>query len=140
MVKTFIPYQLLVEWFIKSLLPCITEDVAKVRVVTEEEVIARVQYLDLIYTQSNMLYDKIPNAPRPQHNVPPPPTKESHVADGVVGSTSQQKVSKISGSSPTMSTQNSTSATPAITSKSNVVQSTKDKYHQLRKKKKDNYS
>ena len=41
MVKTFVPDQLLFEWFIKSLLPSITEDVAKGGVVTEEQVIAR---------------------------------------------------------------------------------------------------
>ena len=60
MVKTYVPNQLLAEWFIKSLLPSITEDVAKGGVVTEEQVIARAQYLDLIYTQSGTLCDKIP--------------------------------------------------------------------------------
>lgn len=34
-VKIFVPDQLLFEWFIKSLLPSITEDVAKGGVVTE---------------------------------------------------------------------------------------------------------
>lgn len=38
---------------------------AKGGVVTEEQVIARAQYLDLIYTQSSTLYDKIMDAPRP---------------------------------------------------------------------------
>ena len=42
MVKTYVPDQLLAEWFIKSLLPSITEDVAKGGVVTEEQVISRV--------------------------------------------------------------------------------------------------
>ena len=50
MVKTYVPDQLLVEWFIKSLLPSITEGVAKGGVVTEEQVISHAQYLDLIYT------------------------------------------------------------------------------------------
>jgi len=36
MVKTYVPDQLLAEWFIKSLLPSITEDVAKGGVVTKE--------------------------------------------------------------------------------------------------------
>ena len=61
MVKTFVPDQLLAEWFIKSLLPSITKDVAKGGIVTEEQVIARAQYLDLIYTQPGTLYEKIPN-------------------------------------------------------------------------------
>ena len=63
MDKTFVLDQLLAEWFIKSMLPSITEDVAKGGVVTKVKVIARAQYLDLIYTQSGMLYEKIPNAP-----------------------------------------------------------------------------
>ena len=62
MVKTFVPDQLLVEWFIKSLLPSITKDVAKGGIITKEKFIAHEQYLDLIYTQSGMLYEKIPNA------------------------------------------------------------------------------
>ena len=55
MVKTYVPDQLLAEWFIKSLLPSIIEDVAKGGVVTEEKVISHAQYLDLIYTQSGTL-------------------------------------------------------------------------------------
>ena len=50
MVKMYVPDQCLAEWFIKSLLPSITEHVAKGGVVTEEQVITHVQYLDLIYT------------------------------------------------------------------------------------------
>ena len=40
MVKTFVPDQLLAEWFIKSLLPSITEDVAKGGVFKKEQVVA----------------------------------------------------------------------------------------------------
>lgn len=50
MVKTFVRDQLLTEWFIKSLLPSITEDVAKGGVVTKQKVIAHAQYFGLIYT------------------------------------------------------------------------------------------
>ncbi len=39
---------------------------AKGGVVTEEQVIARAEHLDMIYTQSGTLYDKIPDAPRPE--------------------------------------------------------------------------
>ena len=87
MVKTYVPDQLLAEWFIKSLLPAITEDVAKGGVVTEEQVIARAQYLDLVYTQSSTLYDKIADAPRPEFSIPPPPKSNSgsHAGDGVIG-------------------------------------------------------
>ena len=90
MVKMYVPDQLLAEWFIKSLLPSITEDVAKGGVVTEEKVIACAQYLDFIYTQSGTLYDKIPDAPRPEFFVPPPPksNKDFHAGDGVIRTTS----------------------------------------------------
>ena len=43
MVKTFVRDQLLVEWFIKSLFPSITKDVAKGGVVTKEKVISHAQ-------------------------------------------------------------------------------------------------
>lgn len=56
LVKVYIPEQSLAEWFIKSLLPIINEDVAKGGVVTKEQVISRAQYLDLVYTQSSTLY------------------------------------------------------------------------------------
>ena len=90
MVKTYVPDQLLAEWFIKSLLPSITEDVAKGGVVTEDQVITHVQYLDLIYTQSGMLYDKTFDAPRPEFSVPPSPksNKDSHARDDMIGMTS----------------------------------------------------
>ena len=41
LVKVFIPDQFFAEWFIKSLLPKITEYVAKGGVVTKEQVIAQ---------------------------------------------------------------------------------------------------
>lgn len=92
MIKTYFIYKLLAEWFIKSLLPSITEGVAKGGVVIEEKVIARAQYLDLIYTQSGRLYDKIPDAPRSTFSIPPPPksSRDSHAGDGVIGSLSMQ--------------------------------------------------
>ena len=85
MVKTYVPDQLLAEWFIKSLLPSITEDMAKGGVVTEEQVISRAQYLDLIYTQSGTLYDKILDSPKPKFSIPPKSNNDSHVSDGVIG-------------------------------------------------------
>ena len=107
MVKTYVLDQLLAEWFIKSLLPTITEDVAKGGVITEEQVIARAQYLDLIYTQSGTLQDKIPDAPRPEFFVPLPPksNKDSHAGDGVIGTTSMKTVKDTSKKAHTVSSQ-----------------------------------
>ena len=84
MVKTFFLDQLLAQWFIKSLLPSITKDVAKGVFITEEQVITRAQYLDLIYTQSGTLYEKIPNALRSNFNVPLQ-IKDSHARYGLIG-------------------------------------------------------
>jgi hypothetical protein len=65
LIKETIPDQLLVEWFTKSLFPPINHDISMGGVITEEEAIARAQYLDLVYSQSVTLYELIPNAPCP---------------------------------------------------------------------------
>ena len=84
------------------------EDVAKGGFVTEEQVIAHVQYLDLIYTQSGTLYDKILDAPRPLFSIPPSPksNKYSHVGDGMIGTTSTKTVKAKSKKAHTVSGQN----------------------------------
>jgi hypothetical protein len=84
MIKVIIPDILLVEWFTKSLLPSIACDVTMGGAVTEEETIARAQYLDLVYSQSGTLYDFLLNASRANTN-PSKPSSSSH-ADGVIGS------------------------------------------------------
>lgn len=87
MVKTFFPDQFLVEWFVKSMLPYIIKDVARGGIAIEEKVISHAQYLDVIYTQSGMLYEKILNVPRSNFIVPPQ-LKDSHVRDSIIGTTS----------------------------------------------------
>jgi len=126
MVKTYVPNYLLVECFIKSLFPSITEDVAKGVVVTEEEVIARAQYLDLIYTQSSMLYGEIPHAPHLNESIPPPPSnRDCHAEDGVISSLSMQMVSKPSGQS--LAKNKTVNAREVIPSNINVVSFDKGK-------------
>ena len=49
----------------------------------EEEAILRAQQLDLIYSQSGILYEIIPKAPRPTHDAEKP--KPGPHVDGVVG-------------------------------------------------------
>jgi hypothetical protein len=95
LIKVVIPDQLLAEWFTKSLLPQITHDVAMGGVVTEEEAIARAQYLDLIYSQSGTLYELIPNATRATTD-PSKQLSTSH-ADGVIGSVKTQATSQSTG-------------------------------------------
>ena len=107
MVKTYVPDQLLAEWFIKSLFPSITEDMAKGGVVTEGQVISHAQYLDLIYTQSGTLYDKIRDGPRPSFSVPPPKSsRDTHAGDEVIGSSSTQTARVPSSQALAISSQN----------------------------------
>jgi hypothetical protein len=65
LIKTHIPDQLLMDWFIKSLLLPITNDVSMVGVVIEENAIFIDQHLDLIYSQCCTLYDVISHTPQP---------------------------------------------------------------------------
>ena len=53
-------------------------------VVTEEQAISRAQYLDLVYSQSENLYDLIPQAPHPSIDPAKPPAETP--VDGIVGS------------------------------------------------------
>ena len=60
LIKAPILDQLLADWFTKSLLPSIARNVAMGSAVTEEQAISRAQYLDLVFSESGMLYDLIP--------------------------------------------------------------------------------
>ena len=84
LIKAPILDQLLADWFTKSLLPPIARDVAMGGVVTEEQAISRVQYLDLVYSQYQTLYDLISQAPHPSTDPTKPPIETP--IDGVVGS------------------------------------------------------
>ena len=64
-------------------------------VITEEEAIARAQYLDLVYSQSGTLYELILNATHAT-NDPSKPPSTSH-ADGVIGSVKTQSTSQSTG-------------------------------------------
>ena len=66
----------------KSLLPYIAKDVSTFGVKNEEQDIFRVQELDLIYYQSGLLYEIIPNA---LHSSFDPKVKPGPHADGIVG-------------------------------------------------------
>lgn len=86
---------------------------------------SRAQYLDLVYSQSDTLYDLIPNAPRPS-NDPSRPSTESHV-DGLIYSVKPSSSGGHHGSSaipPTSSTTSPSSQSHAAqSSEVNAVQS-----------------
>jgi hypothetical protein len=91
MIKVIILDILLVEWFTKSLLPPIVQDVSMGGTVTMEETIARAQYLYLVYSQYDTLYDFLPNSSQANTN-PSKPSSSSH-ADDVIGSIKTQSTS-----------------------------------------------
>jgi hypothetical protein len=52
-----VPPAFLLEWFLKSLVPQLSKDVATSGVFSEEDAIMRAQQLELIYSQSGLLYE-----------------------------------------------------------------------------------
>ena len=92
LIKSFIPPEFLLEWFLKSLLSYIVKDVSTSRVQNEEQAIFRAQKLDLIYAQSDLLYEIIPNAPRSSFDTKVKPGP--HV-DGIVGCASVKPMDSV---------------------------------------------
>ena len=68
------------------------KDVSTSGVQNEEHAIFRAQELDLIYVQSGLLYEIIPNAPRSSFD---PKVKPGPHADGIVGSTSTKPIDSV---------------------------------------------
>jgi len=115
------------DWFTKSLLPQIARDVAMGGVVTEEQAIARAQYMDLVYSQSGTLYDIIPHASRASNDLTSITSSvKTGSVDGVIGSISKQKSGKQSNMQKSMSNltlQNSDSPSEKYVSEVNAIQS-----------------
>jgi hypothetical protein len=83
LIKTPIPPNFLLEWFLKSFHAPISKDIATSRVTAEEEPIFTVQQLDLIYAQSGMLYHILLDAPQSTYD---PRQKLGAHADDILGS------------------------------------------------------
>jgi hypothetical protein len=64
LIKVPVPPTFLLEWFLKSLFPQLSKDVATSRVFSEEDAIMTAQHLELIYSQSGLLYEVFLDAPR----------------------------------------------------------------------------
>ena len=92
MIKAFIPLEFLLKWFLKSLLPYIAKDISTFGVQNEEQAIFRVQKLDLIYAQSGLLYEIIPNAPCSSFD---PKVKPGPHADGIVDCMSDKPIDSV---------------------------------------------
>ena len=92
LIKAFIPPKFLLEWFLKSLLPYIAKDASTSGVQNEEQAIFRAQELDLIYAQSGLLYEIIPNVPRSSFD---PKVKPGPHANGIVCCASAKLVDSV---------------------------------------------
>ena len=92
LIKSFIPPKFLLEWFLKLLFPYIAKDVSTSGVQNEEQSIFRVQALDLIYAQSGLLYEIIPNALRSSFD---PKVKPGPHVDGIVGCASAKSMDAV---------------------------------------------
>jgi hypothetical protein len=68
LIKVPVPPAFLLEWFLKSLVPQLSKDVATSGVFSEEEAIMRAQQFELIYSQSGLLYTILSDAPRSNLN------------------------------------------------------------------------
>jgi hypothetical protein len=101
-----VPPAFLLEWFLKSLVPQLSKDVATLGVFFEEDAIMRGPQLELIYSQSSLLYEILPYVPRSildknRSRVRP------HV-DGIVGSAQTKPVEKLTKKLKQLSIQHTT--------------------------------
>jgi hypothetical protein len=132
LIKVPVPPAFLLEWFLKSLVPQLSKDVATSRVFSEEDAIMRAQQFELIYSQSGLLYNILPDAPRSildktRQRVGP------H-ADGIVGSAQTKPAEQLTKQLQQLSIQHTAAsqttalaAPPTQTSEVHTVQSTNPK-------------
>jgi hypothetical protein len=106
----------------------ISRDIAMGGVVTEEQAISRSQYLDLVYSQTGILYDLLPDLPHPSTSTTSTTPTTSHAVDRVIDTFQAQphSTSRTNPKPASSNVQNSSSLTPPIgkTSEVNAVQST----------------
>ena len=84
MIKVPVPPEFLLEWFLKSLVPQLSKDVATSGVFSEEDAIMRAQQFELIYSQSGLLYEILLYVPR--SILDKTRQRAGPHADGIVGS------------------------------------------------------
>jgi hypothetical protein len=83
LIKVPVPPTFLLEWFLKSLVLQFSKYVTTSGVFSEEDAIMRAQQLELIYSQSSLLYEILPDAP---HSIlDKTKQRDGPQADGIVG-------------------------------------------------------
>jgi hypothetical protein len=135
LIKVPVPPSFLLEWFLKSLVPQLSKDVATSGVFSEEEAIMRAQQFELIYSQSGLLYQILPEAPR--SILDKTRQRAGPHADGIVGSAQTKPAEQLTKQLQQLSIQHSaasqataSAAPPTQTSEVHSVQTTNPKANQ----------
>jgi hypothetical protein len=135
LIKVPVPPAFLLEWFLKSLVPQLSKDVAISGVFSEEEAIMRAQQFELIYSQSGLLYNILPDAPR--SILDKTRQRARPHADGIVGSAQTKPAEQLTKQLQQLSIQHSaasqttaSAAPPTQTSEVHSVQTTNPKANQ----------
>jgi hypothetical protein len=63
LIKVLVPPAFLLEWFLNSLVPQLSKDVVTSRVFSKEDAIMRAQQFEIIYSQSSLLCNILPDVP-----------------------------------------------------------------------------
>jgi hypothetical protein len=128
LIKVPVPPTFLLEWFLKSLVPQLSKDIAMPRVFSKEDAIMRAQQFDLIYSQSSLLYNIFPDAPR--SILDKTRQRAGPNADGIVGSAQKKPAEQLTKQLHQLSIQHiaanqttTLAAPPTKTSEVHTVQS-----------------
>jgi hypothetical protein len=108
LIKVPVPPAFLLEWFLKSLVPQLSKDIATSRVFSEEDAIMRAQQLELIYSQSGLLYEILLDAPR--SILDETRQRAGPHADGIVGSAQTNLVEQLTKQLQQFSIQHTTTS------------------------------
>jgi hypothetical protein len=105
LIKVKVPPVFFLEWFLKSLVPYVSKDIATSRVFSEEEEIMRAQQPKLIYSQSSMLYEIFPDVS--QYTLDKAKKNLGPHVDGIMGSTQSKSMDLLSNHLEQLSIQQS---------------------------------
>jgi hypothetical protein len=127
-----VPPAFLLEWFLKSLIPQLSKDVATSGVFSEEDAIMRAQQLELIYSRSGLLYEILLDVPR--SILDKTRQRDGPHVNGIVGSAQTNPTEQLTKQLQQLSIQHTTAsqttvlvAPPTKTSDVHIVQSTNPK-------------
>jgi hypothetical protein len=108
LIKVPVPPTFFLEWFLKSLVPQLFKDVVTSGVFSKEDAIMRAQQFELIYSQSGLFYNILPDAPR--SILDKTRQRDGPHANGIVGSAQTKLVEQLTKQLQQLSIQHSTAS------------------------------